>query len=404
MNSSGPRCCMRTGCFDCMKTSEYIETTPILTPYFRPVISTQDIADGVPAPETSYLPYDLFAFRSKFERFLYQFNPTYHFAFVKKELENMMRVTIELFKGDTFVPLNESTASIIQDYVDKSVVTYPAHVLLFDARVQLERGNKILSKAWVASLIPFFAFEERFHAIIENGKIYISLVNDLEYVDRYERMYTQVVNTIFEYYERGVVPLSTRFHSQIIKDFKLDMIHQQYVSPGEEDLPGELKLYEPSWRNQYFAPNPVQFLYDRLQGNEDLKILVGDNFVRRHYVAVALTKLAHRKFATYEALQYYIPTFAGKYVYVPAITLLEAFEITDIVISAQSQSEGKIEVIALENPEKYEQTVANLTSKYKTLIPGEDIILYRTIDIPNYVASFLLPTGMAVDALKILKK
>ncbi len=398
MEDSKARCCLRSGCFDCSKSTEYIRTEPVVTPYFHPVLSMQETSGGMPAPEKNYVPYDLFVFRSKFERMLYHFDPTYHFSFVSKELEGLMVLTIELYKGATFVPLSIETSPVIQEYVYQSVRAYPAHALVLDARIPILRGSKTLTKAWVASLIPFFKFEDRFHAITGNGKIYLSFKDDLQYVDRYAKMYMQILNTLFEYFERGIVPLSPRFHSKIIENFELQSIHDQYGgSPS-----GGLVLYEPRWRNVHIAPNPVAFLYDRIQGKQDLKILVGDNFVRRHFVAIALTRASQRRFDTFLQLEDYTPTFSGKYVLVPAENVQQAFEITDIIRSSQAQSMGKVELIPLRTKDQYESTVEHLVAKYKTLVPGDDIVMYKVIDVPEYVASFLLPTGMAVDSLKLL--
>lgn len=290
MEVSKARCCMRAGCFDCNKTTQYIRTTPVLTPFYHPVITSQDISNNVPAPAKNYIPYTLFAFRTKFERMLYHYDPTYHFSFVSKEIDGVMRLTIELYKGAEFVALDEQKASVIQNYVDQSVKTYPAHCLVLDASVGITRGTKTLTKAWVSAIIPFIDFEDRFHVIVDDGKIYLSFYRDPQYVERYGKLYEQIMDTLFEFYERGTIPLSRRFHSNIINEWKMNIVYGQRHDPGA----GALKLYEPLWRNQHFAPNPIDFLYERIRGEKNLRIYVGDNFVRRHYVAVALTKIAKK--------------------------------------------------------------------------------------------------------------
>ena len=89
----------------------------------------------------------------------------------------------------------------------------------------------------------------------------------------------------------------------------------------------------------------------------------------------------------------YIPTFFREHVLVPTTNVKDAFVITDAVLSAQAQSGGKVNIVPLETPEDYEETENKILNKYVTLTPGEDIVLYRILDIPPYVASMLVPTG-----------
>lgn len=395
MATSEPACCIPQGCFDCYKTTEYIKTTPVFTPFYR------TIGEGIPGscpqplPLPNYLPYDLFCLRSKLERYVYKIDPEYHLSFVSKEVDNLMRMTVEVYRGATFVPLDDYMASQIQKYVNKSASLYSEFCLLFDARIPIRRGSKTLTRAWVAAMVPFISLEERFTTLIEKGRIFINLRHDPEFNNRYAQLYEQIVETLFEYFERGIIPLSTTYHRELIEDWKLELIHRQN-SP--DSISGDLELYEPLWRNEHFAPNPVDFLYRRIAKEEDIQIRVGDNFVRRHFVTLALNKLKKR----YQDLlpPDYIPTFFREYVLVPAMTASEAFIITDEVLSAQAQSAGEVNIVPLETPEDYHETETKILEKYITLIPEEDIVLYRLLDIPPYVTSMLVPTGP--DSLLIL--
>jgi len=391
-------CCLTTGCFDCNKNTELIQTTPVLTPFYRPILETDDMKDGSPAPERNYVPYDLFTFRTKFERKLYHLDPTYHFSFVPKPLNGAMRVTIEIHKGNTFVPLSPVFAKKIQSMVDDSLSTFPGLCLLLDSRIPLNSGTKTLPKAWVGSLFPFLVLEERFHAILDSGGIYVDLSWDVAYVDLYHKMYMKMLDVLKEYYKKGVIPLSPKFHAQIIKDWDLEKVYEQYIKPGESDSPGEIALYECNWSNTQFAPDRIAFIYDRIAHNPDIKIHVGDNFVRRHFVAVELGNWGKRKFGPD-----FIPTFSGNYVLVQTENVLDTFEASNKVIEARSESSGRVEIVPLERVEDYEKVLKSILSEYVGLTPKTDIVLYKTLDVPKYLVSFLIPASEAADSLRILK-
>lgn len=393
-------CCLSPGCYDCEKGSELIQTSTVFTPFYRPILEREDIKDGIPAPETNYLPYDLFAFRTKFERGLYHINPTYHFSFVSKQINKVMKLTIDIYKGDTFVPLDPTLAKTLQTLVDECVATFPKLCVLLDSRIPIIRGTKTLTKAWVNSLFPFLAFEKRFRAIFDNGRIYIDLSRDIDYLNLYKKMYMKMIDVLFEYYKRGVIPLSPRLHNHIIEDWALQKVYEQYVKPGDNNYPGELALYEATWKNPHFATDMVAFLYDRIQNKPDINILVGDNFVRRHFVAVELEKLIRNK---YKEMKEYIPTFSGKYVYVPSEDILQSFEITNTVVEAKSESTGRVEIVPLENLEDYEKVLKSILSGYPQISQTENIVLYQTFDVPKYILSFLIPPSEASDSLRILK-
>lgn len=407
MDKVDPTCCYDgPGCYDCDNNSRYIQTNPVLTPFYRTILDRENVQDGIPAPENSYLPYDLFTFRTKFERKLYGLDPTYHFSFVSKQIHNVMRLTIDIYKGATFVPLNVSLASRIQQLVDECVSTYPKLCLLLDARVPITRGTKTLTKSWMRSLFPFLSFEKRFHAVFEEGRIYIDLRDDVEYTNRYTKLYLKLVDVLFDYYKRGLVPLSPKFHNDIINNWSLEKVYEQYVPPGQGGYPGEIALYEATWKNHHFAPDMVSFLYDRVQSIPEIKILVGDNFVRRHFVATELRKFSQSEdscLKSYDSGEY-IPIFSGKYVYVPAENVAQAFEIANVVADAKYESTGKVDIVPLEKEEDYDGMVRVIISRYPYVSENEEsIVLYQTIDVPKFLLSFLVPRVEASDSLRILK-
>jgi len=391
-------CCLTTGCFDCNKNTELIQTTPVLTPFYRPILETDDMKDGSPAPERNYVPYELFTFRTKFERKLYHLDPTYHFSFVPKPLKGVMRTTIEIYKGKTFIPLNPVLAKKIQAMVDASLTTFPGLCLLLDSRTPLNIGTKTLPKAWVGSLFPFLVLEERFRPILDNGRIYVDLSWEAGYVDLYQKMYMKMLDVLKEYYQKGVVPLSPKFHAQIIKDWDLEKVYEQYIEPGESESPGEIALYECKWSNTQFAPDRIAFIYDRVAHNPNIKIQVGDNFVRRHFVAVEIGKWGKRKFGSD-----FLPLFSGKYALVQTENLLDTFEASNAVVQARSESSGRVEIVPLERLEDYEKVLKSILSEYEGVSPKTDIVLYEVLDVPKYVISFLVPASEAADSLRILK-
>jgi hypothetical protein len=386
---------------DVLVSTRYSMTKELITPYFRPIIAEDEPFDNIPAPQSNYMPYDLFVFRTKFERYLYKIAPTYSFAFVSKIEGDINRLTIELYHGKQFVVLSTEEARRYQNAIDDIFSLHPGWCLLLDIDVMIQEQNTQIPKGWVSALLPFLALNTEVQDvewILDRGNIYIDLSSHpTDYTDYYKMFRDLVLEKIQVYFARGVIPCSPIFHQNTIEAFELEKVHDlidafQYTGP--------MYLYEAKWSDTRFAPNKVSFLYDRLQGKDYMSLDVGDNYVRRHFVAAALYDWMEMRPHLFP--KDYKPIFSGTKVLVPTNNLKECRQWADLVFKAQYQSEGKVEIVPLFDPSEEEKVRANIESLYPKIDFGKHILMYRQYDQPPYIVSFVLPNNVGADTLHIL--
>jgi hypothetical protein len=273
-----------------------------------------------------------------------------------------------------------------------------------------------ISPGWIGSILSFITSsdgteeddEEDIYFLLENGRLYIDLSSyPTDYVERYTMYSHRLTNLLITYYKRGVIPCSPTFQENFIKTWDLQKVHEQPVSSQENYnlRVNGIHLYEPMWSNEIFAPDKVSFLYDRLQGKPMLKLYVGDNYVRRHFVALALNYAKDILSQEIKAFENYVPSFAGSYVWVPVGNNVDQCkQISDVIQENQSKAEGKVQIVPIETAKDEINVRKNIESLYSNIDFGDRIVMYEQFDQPKYIVSFLLPDNVANDSLKILQR
>lgn len=166
---------------DVLLNTRYYITEELTTPYFRPIVKDDEPFDNVPAPQSNYIPYDLFVFRTKFEYYLATSGyPEYTFRFVSKIDGDVTRVTIELYNGKQFIVLSKSLAEKFQNAIDNILVTHPDYCLLLDMNLQFDYdlNHPQIPKGWLSAIINYFYLEvdiEGVSVLADKGKLYIDL-------------------------------------------------------------------------------------------------------------------------------------------------------------------------------------------------------------------------------------
>lgn len=420
-------------------TARYHVTTPLITPFYRPIIGKDQDFENVPAPQKNYTPYDLFCFKTKFERFLYQHAPTYHFTFSLKIDGSINRMCIDLYEGSKFISLsnnnennvddNKFDASFFQRGVDESVQIYPSMCLLFDISELITSETSEFGQippSWVSSLLPFFTLSSHSENnvddnvdgyIVSNGKMYIDLSkHPTDYSDIYKMYQLELNRYIVSYFKRGVIVCSSLFQKSFIENWSLKKIHDQ----SEKNTSDEIKeygfhLYEPMWSDERFAPERISFLYDRMQNVKWMRIYVGDNYVRRHFIVLgiqqqlsylqSLISKDNLNFLSSQQSTTLDFAFSGVYVYVPVgKTPEDCSKITDVIYESQQKSEGKVHLMPIDNPKDEIKIQENIKSLYQGIDFGDRIVSYQQFDQPKYIVSFLIPDNLANDSLKILER
>jgi hypothetical protein len=391
---SQTRCCIAQGCFDCDDYTTYETTYPLLTFFYRQ-LGPSDGACYTDLPEANYTPYDIFCLETKLQPILYQLDPSLRMGFSKKELQGVMRLTIDLYKGADFFPLTQQQASNLQREIDYWQTKYPEHCLVLDARVPMQEGASTYPQAWVASMVRFLDIDCCFGAIVEEGRVYINLKDDVQYMDRHFMVYKQIRTTMQEYFERGIVPLSPRLHADVIRRWELEIVNELPISPLEEaggsdpqgglseaDRESDLALYEPLWKDASLADSRVDFIYKRLAGDKRVEMTIGANYMRRHAAAHALKSLKPQV----------MPIFFRDRALFPAETIEEATRISHHIKEAIATSTGLVEIIPIDD----------MSQAQKIADSHVGAIVYRVLDQPQYILSFPYSSSTRIQPQAIL--
>src|SRR6056297_473763 len=95
-DTSSPRCRESGGCFDRNNPTTYQNTYPLLTSFYRPLNMVEG-ACYTTLPKSNYSPYDLFCLKTKLQTELYWMDPLLSIGFSKKELHDVMQLTIDIY-------------------------------------------------------------------------------------------------------------------------------------------------------------------------------------------------------------------------------------------------------------------------------------------------------------------
>jgi hypothetical protein len=390
---SQTRCCIAQGCFDCDDYTTYETTYPLLTFFYRQ-LGPSDGACYTDLPEANYTPYDIFCLETKLQPILYQLDPSLRMGFSKKQLQGVMRLTIDIYKGADFFPLSQQQASNLQKEINYWQTKYPEHCLVLDARVPMQEGASAYPQAWVASLVRFLDIDCCFGAIVEEGRVYLNLKDDVQYMDRHFMVYKQIRATIRDYFDRGIVPLSPRLHADVIDRWGLEIVNELPGTPLDEgdissrqglaqaDSELDLALYEPLWKDTSLAGSLVDFIYKRLAGDDQMEMVIGFNYVRRHAAAQALKTLKPQV----------IPTFFRDRILFSAETIEEATRVAHHLRQAIATSTGLVEILPVEDKSQA-QEIANA---------HRGSIVYKILDSPEYILSFTYAPSTRIQPQAIL--
>ena len=148
-----------------------------------------------------------------------------------------------------------------------------------------------------------------------------------DYKQAYYEVCKFLISRILEFYRKGTIVFSN-----LIDDFKKEEMAKDWnlVPIDEEEI--VKTIFQPNWIDKRFAPNPVDFLTLKLQGDPYIRIKVPDNYVKRHGIASILS-------------QYNI-IFEGSYLKVKAKDLKEAQLVASLVEYAIGTTHGKVMVLA----------------------------------------------------------
>lgn len=322
-------------------------TNDVLTPYYQTLMDRVPPGNREPKRrEWNYTSYDLFSLRTKLSLPISQIDSTWYPHFNVVKYMERGYVSVDMYSGDRFVPLDASLHSSVQKVVDDAINTMPGYCLLIHDVYHVSYEDVCMPAAWIGGVLPLIP--HRFRSLREstppntieetrrwpldvayfNGSLYVRLEEESAYATTFRNVYEDVLQMLSSLYKRGSVVLFN--DSDFIELWKL-------VPYNLTD--GEKGVYTCDWFNPLIARDRTHFLTQRLQGTTSIKVNVRKSNVSRHVVSEALTS---RGFKHY---------FSGSYVHVEVSSYEEAEEAATISTDESFNASGLVRTSTLYNPE-----------------------------------------------------
>ena len=278
----------------------------LMTPYYRlraevelnPQRSRRD-NDGT--LKYNYSPYDLFVIKTRLEPFIQvRLDPRILIRFVSRYLNDRMRMTIELWRGDEAIVLNDRLHHYLQQVVDYITSNYANHCLLLvhglSWNVNRQRGGSPCCRAplpqwWVNSTLPFLGISPHFQpqyrppSEYSLGGVLVDLSKAEPYSDIYRRMLIKATDRLTEMYQLGFLSLPSDFDNEALARWQVSSIF-----PLDTSLYEDIKqaLFRADWAdNRLTEPvgGMIAFLEKHLiRGSSMLWLRIGRDIEPRYQV------------------------------------------------------------------------------------------------------------------------
>lgn len=302
------------------------------TPYYRVITDVKPVGCSEEGPFT-YDSYDIFCIETQLYPALYRLVDR-DVILVFKGIPDGTKINlgIELTRVvdtddpsilDEQVFIEPSIQRALQKVVDTAISDNLNYCLI--DREELYRSRRMVyPRSWFNSVLPFVDLSTSYNPYIQPQGIYLSFNRKADFTEAYNQVVKEILDKIDGFYQNGAIVGA----SSIASSWNLERL----------DIDDPLGLYAPVWTDNRFASNMVDFLLERLTGDEYIKIAISKNLVRRHYIADMLTK------------QGIVVLFEGDHVKIQVNDLDSAQKAASIVEAAEGLADGKVVVQAVSRP------------------------------------------------------
>ena len=237
--------------------------------------------DGVAVTdEQNYVPYQLFCLKSR----ILPFVPGWDIGFTPKRIGDRVHLILEFHGVNGRVDLDSEKRKYIVQLVDDIISHHSDYCLLFTGSVNIEYRGISIPSVWTVGMLPFIDMPDRIYygdnekymleSYYSGQSVFAKLEGVVDYMNAYHRLHTFILKSLFSLYESGSI--ISEPESEIVRNWGLVNVKKN--------------IYKPSWRNTFYAPDPVRFLWSRLEGLKTISIRIGVNNVRKHFIAAKLRK------------------------------------------------------------------------------------------------------------------
>lgn len=240
----------------------------MLTPFFRTILEGTNICED--EPDFNYTSYDIFCLRTKLEATVNSLlGPEYEISMVSIPKDMKMVIAVYIIKDGQRLSPDPRIEKAINLFTTKD----PNFALLYrpERPIILETGQ-IIPVAWIQNMLPYVRVDATYNPFFNELGLHVNLLRVPSYNTRYNELLQEVRSQLIDLYLRGYILQA----GSIADDWNLEIMDSQGL------------LYRPRWFDRSFAPDLVEFLRERMAGEEFIQFKVGYNNVVRHVLAQEL--------------------------------------------------------------------------------------------------------------------
>lgn len=310
----------------------------------------------------------------------------------KEELENKIRAKIAeitsvnvdyalIDKGELYDSIYYEPNVITQNNVNEDQIESVHH------RNNLNLDKKIPYN-WYVKVLEYTGLNSSYNPFITDEGIYLTFNPVSAYKLAYYQVCQFLINTVKDYYKRGVIILNDLIGNQA----KIDFVKNWNLTPIDEEEEN-VRIFETKWFDNRFVRDgdKVEFLLQKLQGDNFLYFWTPDNLVIRHQIARSLQSQGKGMIVE------------GSYIKTEVNNLKEAQVVASLYEAALLKIPiGRVLPIAAARLSELLLYFQYAKEKFgKFIKDGEDIncVSYHVDNIVNpYMFSFFLPNEVQADA------
>lgn len=182
--------------------------------------------------------------------------------FIPVQREERIYIGIRLVDGGERVDLSPKQLRQLNDKVKEITTIDREYCLLFASNTNIYVNRPLARKrippAWILTILPFIPIDDSINPYLDGTHLYVNLELYPDYIERYNKMYFQLEETLRDYYKRGAIVCDQIF------------ANQWQLTPFLVDEESTVGVYLPLWQDIRFAPDRVEFLSSRMGGEEGI--------------------------------------------------------------------------------------------------------------------------------------
>ena len=358
----------------------------ILTSFYQNVVYREPL-ECASEPEFNYTPYSLFCLETRLIPLLKKLvSPTVFVNFDTERRDSRIYQLVKIYTQDSegrssLAKLTDTQLDIIRVQVDYiTTIDRDYCILITGDDLVVSDSGEPLPPSWVKTILPYLPLDNIVYPFYKNDAIYVNLNARSEpyralspdYTETYTTLTSYVRQTLNSYYRSGYVV------SYCVAE---EVTGQLELQPLSDDG----YLYAPSWIDHRFAPNPVEFILNRLRGETEVRVKIGNNQVKRHLVSQAFNQLD---------VDY---LFSGPYLIFQADSLQQIRTWTSAAANAAGLAQGKVITLSVPDEEQL--------NRYRDTLEGFNFTIYRSLDsvLPVVVSVMVTPEVETQSGLEELR-